>query len=326
MPNIIQDIELACDLIKQGQLVAIPTETVYGLAADAAQDEAIAKVFQQKGRPQTHPVILHISPDWDLSQWVEYVPDYAQRLIERFWPGPLTLIFKMKPGAVSLRVTGGQDTIAIRAPSHPITLALLEQLSRPVVAPSANPFGKISPTTAQHVAESFKDSALAILEGGRCEVGIESTIVLATNLQGPKILRAGVISEQEIAEVAATQECYLHEEVRAPGHLSQHYQPKKPLFSFQKLVQLHNFIKSNPDEVYVLSFSHLEGLPYHYQFSDDVQQVAFELYYQLRVADDSNAKCIAVELPPNQSYWRAITERIIKAGQVYIESSGSPLD
>ena len=184
MPTITTNIDLVLEHLKQGEVVAIPTETVYGLAADATNESAIKKIFSIKKRPLNHPLIMHVCHDWDLNQWVNNVPVYAQHMILAFWPGPLTLVFNSKKDAVHSLVNGGQNSIAIRAPSHPLTEQLLRRLNRPIVAPSANPFGQISPTTALHVAQSFPDEHFLILDGGRCPLqGYLDNWTVITNLK-----------------------------------------------------------------------------------------------------------------------------------------------
>lgn len=319
MPTITTDIQRAAQTLLSGNLVAIPTETVYGLAADASQEAAIAKVFALKKRPQNHPLIMHVSPDWDLSQWVEFIPEYAYELMRAFWPGPLTFVFKAKVGAVHPLVTGGQDTVAIRAPAHPIALALLESVARPLVAPSANPFSMISPTTAEHVAQSFEQSDLLIVEGGRCALGIESTIILVTDPYAYKILRPGLIDNARINEVVNASTLESTESIRVSGAMAQHYQPEKPLYYFDDAVALSDFCKDKMDEVFVLSFSKIVKASMAYQLPHDPLAVAYELYYQLRFADASNAQAIVIELPPKEGLWQAIYERILKAGQPWAD-------
>ncbi|MBA2652981.1 MAG: threonylcarbamoyl-AMP synthase [Tatlockia sp.] len=317
MSTITKNIELALSHLRQDNIVAIPTETVYGLAANAESEQAIRKIYAMKNRPLNHPLIMHVLDNWDLSQWVSFIPDYAQQLIESFWPGPLTLVFKCKKGQVNPLITGGQDTVALRCPKHPLAQTLLEQLGFPLVAPSANPFGKISPTTAEHVQHSFKDEDLLILDGGRCQVGIESTIVAATNPDGYEILRHGLIDESQINSVLSARQLKGATAIRVPGKLESHYQPEKPLYCFPDIQAIQNFIEqAKEDSVYVLSFADLTdaNFSHYYRLPNSVEQAAFELYYQLRLADLSSATCIAVELPPNHEIWLGIRERILKAG------------
>ncbi|ARG98210.1 L-threonylcarbamoyladenylate synthase [Legionella micdadei] len=316
MSTITTDIELVASHLKQGNVVAIPTETVYGLAGNAEDEHAIKKIYTIKNRPLNHPLIMHVAEGWDLSRWVAYIPDYARSLMKQFWPGPLTLVMQAKPGCVSQLVTGGQDTVAIRCPKHPITQALLQRLNFPLVAPSANPFGKISPTTAEHVQDSFRQEDFLILDGGRCQVGIESTIVAATNPEGYEILRHGSINEVQINAILPEKQLKKTSTIRAPGRLASHYQPEKPLYCFPDSEAIKRFCQESKSAVYVLSFApktEVDSL-FYYQLPNSPEQVAFELYYQLRQADQSEADFIAIELPPEQGEWLAIRERILKAG------------
>jgi L-threonylcarbamoyladenylate synthase len=306
--------------LKDGKPVAIPTETVYGLAAPINKDKAIKAVFAMKNRPLNHPLIVHIAEDWDLNELAEEVPAYAQLLIKKFWPGPLTLIFRCKENHINPLITGGQSTIAVRCPAHPIAQKLLQQLDIPVVAPSANPFGKISPTTAQHVKQSFPDKELLILDGGRCTVGIESTIVDATNPAGYRILRHGMIDEKAIAKVISTQ--HLTKDgntIRVPGKLDHHYQPQKNLYYFDRYETLANFCSKRDGDVYVIASQQPPGIDeknFHL-LTKTPEKAAYDLYYQLREGDASNAMCIAIELPPAESKWEGVRERILKAGYPY---------
>lgn len=313
--TITKELGMAINLLRQGEIVAIPTETVYGLAGNANNDEAIKKIFALKNRPLNHPLIMHVAKEWDLTQWVDTIPDYAQTLINAFWPGPLTLVFNCKPNAVSPLVTGGQTTVAIRCPKHTIAQQLLTSVNFPLVAPSANPFGKISPTTAAHVQHSFRDKTLLILDGGRCSIGIESTIVDATNPLGYRILRHGMIDEHLIHAQLPNQCHEANNPIRVPGKLDNHYQPEKPLYCFEKHQQLEDFCRQEPNS-YVLSFAKNTHFADHlgYELPLDPDQLAYELYFQLRRADESLAQLIAIELPPNEEAWQGIRERILKAG------------
>lgn len=234
---VINAVEFASTLLKQGKLVAIPTETVYGLAADASQPDAINQIFLAKGRPNNHPLIVHladVSLIWDWGKNLSpKVMQNIEQLAQHFWPGPLTIIIK-KADWVPNVITGGQDTVAIRIPNHPLTLAVLKNMPKGVVAPSANRFGRISPTLPKHVQKELGDKVAYILDGGPCTVGLESTIL---NLSGeqPVILRPGMITQEQIAAVlnqpiATIQKQHKqnHEAIRAPGVLDSHYAPTTP--------------------------------------------------------------------------------------------------
>lgn len=313
---ITNDINLALQQLEQGGIAAIPTETVYGLAANAENAAAIQKIYAIKNRPLTHPLIMHIAEGADLTQWVSAIPDYAQQLMNQFWPGPLTLVFPCRPGQVNPLVTGGQDTVAIRCPNHPVAQALLKKTGFPLVAPSANPFGKISPTTAEHVQDSFPDAELLILDGGRCQAGIESTIVDATHPKSYKILRHGTLSEEAICAALALHASTAQSSLRVPGKLDSHYQPEKTLHCFESHAALMDFFKSRQDQFFVLAFSKPDGISdnYFYQLPEKPEQLAYELYYQLRRADQSQASSILIELPTDATQWKGVRERMVKAG------------
>lgn len=301
MSTITHDINLVIASLQRGDIAAIPTETVYGLAGNAENDAAIRHIYELKQRPLNHPLIMHIAKDADLTRWATDIPDYVETLIKHFWPGPLTLVLPCLPSQVNPLVTGGQATVAIRTPSHPQAQQLLSALDFPLVAPSANQFGKISPTTAAHVHESFKDSKLLILDGGRCSVGIESTIVAATSHDGYQILRHGMIDEAILRQVLPNLELSRDERIRVSGNLKTHYQPEKPLYYFTDLELAQQFCSQHAATI--LSLNH------------DPKTAAYELYYQLRAADKSSADVILIELPPETAAWKGTRERIMKAGQ-----------
>ena len=316
MPLITTNMDLAIHDLHAGKPVAIPTETVYGLAALITHEQAIKAVFAMKDRPLNHPLIVHVAANYDLSELVEDIPEYAAHLIKKFWPGPLTLVLRARKDRINPLITGGQTTVAIRCPAHPVAQELLATLKTPVVAPSANPFGKISPTTAQHVSESFHDKELTILDGGRCTVGIESTIIDATQTETHQILRHGLIEEQAIAEVTTTPSLNQHNALRVPGKLDSHYQPQKTLYYFEHYEQLSNFCQKSTETIYVIAGQkpiRIDASHFHH-FANSPEQAAFELYYQLRQADASTAQCIVIELPPNSAIWQGVRERILKAG------------
>ena len=317
MTTITANVNLALERLEQGDVVAIPTETVYGLAADATNETAIKKIFSIKKRPLNHPLIMHVCHDWDLSQWVTDIPEYAQQMILAFWPGPLTLVLNSKEQAVNSLVNGGQNSIAIRAPKHDLTQQILRQLNRPLVAPSANPFGQISPTTALHVAISFPDEDFLILDGGRCDVGIESSIIQATHHNGYSVLRPGMIDLKTIEGRFPTQRSLNQSTPRVSGQLDSHYKPQKKLYYLDDWRQLDNHSHVLKGKIYTISMSEYTPTDenFHHQFPNDEQTVAYQLYDELRYADESDAEIIVIELPPNQIKWCAIREKILKAGQ-----------
>ncbi|KTD65911.1 translation initiation protein [Legionella spiritensis] len=317
MSTITTNVELAADRLRAGEIVAIPTETVYGLAGNAENESAIKKIYALKNRPLNHPLIMHVAHGWDISQWARDIPDYASVLMERFWPGALTLVMNCRT-SVNPLVTGGQTTVALRCPSHPVAQALLSQLGKPLVAPSANPFGKISPTTAEHVRQSFAGSSLLILDGGRCDIGIESTIIAATHPEEYQVLRPGMIDEEQIQAAIPIKEQQVRQTIRAPGMLANHYQPEKPLYCFNDRKAMKRFCQQSKQACYVLSFVKDAEFSRHqgYQLPLNPRDAAFELYFQLRRADQSSATIIVLELPPETAAWHGIRERAIKAGQI----------
>ncbi|MER5958298.1 L-threonylcarbamoyladenylate synthase [Streptomyces sp. NPDC001893] len=221
----IRDIEKAAGVLRGGGLVALPTETVYGLGANAEDPAAVARIFQVKGRPPSHPLIVHIGGAEQLDDWVEDVSETARLLAECFWPGPLTLVLRRGP-RVPLEATGGLDTVAVRVPDHPVALALLSAFGGGVTAPSANRFGSVSPTTADHVRAELGDAVDFVLDGGACEVGVESTIIDVTG-DAPSILRPGGVTREDLEEVlGCTLAVPSASRVRVPGQHPSHYAPR----------------------------------------------------------------------------------------------------
>ncbi|MEV5319230.1 L-threonylcarbamoyladenylate synthase [Streptomyces sp. NPDC052687] len=219
------DIEKAAGVLRAGGLVALPTETVYGLGADAEDPRAVSRIFQVKGRPPSHPLIVHIAAADQLDDWVEGVPATARLLAERFWPGPLTLVLR-RGRRVPLEATGGLETVAVRVPDHPAALALLSAFGGGVTAPSANRFGSVSPTTAEHVRAELGDAVDFVLDGGPCQVGVESTIVDVTG-EVPSILRPGGVTREDLEAVLGHPVAVPSTSaVRVPGQHPSHYAPR----------------------------------------------------------------------------------------------------
>lgn len=319
MPFITTNLDTAIHDLHEGKPVAIPTETVYGLAAPILNEEAIKAVFAMKNRPLNHPLIVHVGKDWDINSIVEEIPFYAQELIKKFWPGPLTLVLRCKQKKISPLINAGQTTVAIRCPDHALTQALLQKMEIPLVAPSANPFGKVSPTTAQHVNESFPNHELTILDGGRCKVGIESTIINASHAESYQILRHGHIDEMAIKEVISVPYTQYEDSIRVSGRLERHYQPQKTLYYFLDYENLNYFCQKHSGNAFVIASKCPFGVNknHFHLFGKNPEEVAFDLYYQLRKADASNARVIAIELPPAVGIWQGVRERILKAGTPY---------
>ena len=299
-----------------GELVAFPTETVYGLGADARNPAAIAKIFAAKGRPADHPVIVHVASIAALAVWGVKVPAAARGLAERFWPGPLTLIVK-KADHVSAAVTGGQDTVGLRCPSHPVARQLLEEFARvgsgAIAAPSANKFGHVSPTTAEHVRDEFGPD-LFVLDGGPCDVGLESTIVDLSRGE-PVLLRPGAISREDIRSVLGK---YPHDRdahaPRASGTLAAHYAPRTALV----ILGASALDQEVRDLTNVAVLARREA-PRHalatmwIAASADPARYGHDLYANLRRLDASGAKRIVVEAPPDTPAWEAVNDRLNRA-------------
>jgi len=350
MPDLIDE---AVKALREGHLVAIPTETVYGLAADASNRNAINQIFSTKGRPAGHPLIVHIakpaqvldkSNNQNLDEaWREILLPWARDispttlvLAQTFWPGPLTLILP-KAKDVLTEITGGQDTVGIRCPDHIIAQTLLQKFDGGLAAPSANRFGRISPTTAQHVRDEFSDESLLILDGGPCEVGIESTIVDLSrwDTHGPVILRPGVITQVMIHQALHNQGIDLPQGVeklsikdapRVSGSLSAHYAPRTKLILYRQgeLNQSLEVFNSPTDEIKNLAWVHfsdnLVDIPSLEKskiteiiIPNNPEALAKQLYYLLRDLDQSNYDLIAFQNLPTNEIWDAVRDRLSRA-------------
>lgn len=301
-----QSIALAAELLDKGRLVAFPTETVYGLGADAANDLAVASVFEAKGRPQFNPLIAHIA---DIS-WVErfaVLTDSARVLAEKFWPGPLTMVMKRTSGCpVSHLVCAGLDTIGVRFPAHPAARQMIAAFGRPVAAPSANISGTVSPTTALHVAQGLGDRIPLILDGGACAVGVESTI-LDVSEDNPALLRAGGVSVEEIEAVLgiSLRRPEINPDApRSPGQMLSHYAPRLP-------VRL-NADHAEDGEAF-LAFGKAENATLNLSPSGDVKEAAAHLFAYMRLLDDPRYTGIAVMPIPTNGLGLAINDRLKRA-------------
>ena len=257
----------AVELLKQGRLVAFPTETVYGLGADASNSNAVKQIFAAKGRPENHPLIVHIGSIEQLNDWALSIPSAALRLAKRFWPGPLTIILKKRP-EVPLAVTGGQDTVALRIPNNPVALSLLKSFGGGIAAPSANRFKHISPTSARHVLEELGSEVDLILDGGSCSVGVESTIIDLSGSQ-PRLLRPGHITITELEAVLQTEVGRIStSEIRSPGMMEVHYAPVTPawLCTMQQLPAMLEKLSKKNKTVGILSYKYQPELLLHLKF------------------------------------------------------------
>lgn len=324
----------AVALLQAGELVAFPTETVYGLGADAANPAAVAKIFAAKGRPADHPLIVHLPGAGHLDRWARDIPPAAWELAEAFWPGPLTLILKRAPG-VPDAVTGGQDTVGVRVPAHPLALDLLRAYAQAgggtngmcgIAAPSANRFGRISPTDAVHVHEELGDSVALVLDGGPCPVGIESTIIdLSRDAPlPPRLLRPGHITPEQIETVLG-----IRPELVAPnsgngnaprvsGSLDAHYAPTTPmrLVAPERLLDLMNALRHSGRRCAALCHSQppQAGMPHAWiMLPADPEGYARGLYAALRELDQAGADLIVVEDIPSSAAWVAVADRLRRA-------------
>lgn len=312
----------AAQLLIAGKLVAVPTETVYGLAADASNPEAIAQIFSAKGRPANHPLIVHIAQASDMQQWAAQIPASALKLAEQFWPGPLTLLLK-KAAHVNSCVTGGEPNIALRMPAHPVMQNLLRMTNLGLAAPSANPYQQLSPTQAAHVAKGLSGKIAAILDGGNCQVGLESTIVDLTQPE-VRILRAGPITAAAIAQclgqpVTSPQQ----HQVAISGNKKQHYQPRKPLSIFTT-AQLLEQLQHTTQRVAIVSHTqhfppatteaqHGQTSPVYHHASPEKAQYAQQLYRTLHELDALDIDAIWVEQPPQTPEWSDVNDRLGRA-------------
>jgi L-threonylcarbamoyladenylate synthase len=321
------------DVLCAGQLLGLPTETVYGLAADAANDAAVALVFAAKGRPSNHPLIVHVAPATEagalpqgVARYAAEVPAFAERLIRAFWPGPLTLILPRRAG-MGAAAAGGQDSVGLRCPSHPVAQAVLaacaERGVSGIAAPSANQFGRVSPTTAAHVQEEFGDTLL-VLDGGPCTVGIESTIVDCTR-GAPVLLRPGAITREQV-EAACGQPLTAGDgsgtldgaAPRASGTLEAHYAPRAPVRLMDARALQAGLDVLGPDATHIAVYartplhSRAAGLLLR-RMPDDAEATAQQLFAALRGFDEQGARLIWVEIPPDDAAWEGVRDRLQRA-------------
>ncbi len=308
-------IQRAAEIIRRGGLVAFPTETVYGLGADAYNPLAVARIFEVKRRPYFDPLIVHVASYGGLEKLVIEIPPDAERLVDRFWPGPLTIVLLKREGVPDL-VTAGLPTVAIRMPKHPMALSLIEQGNCPIAAPSANPFGYLSPTTAGHVRDQLGDQIDFILDGGPCEVGVESTIVSFSEGK-PKLLRPGGVPLEEIESIIGTVEVRPVEEGRpaAPGMLPRHYAPRTPiLLDWDE----KNFNLKKTKKIGLLAFRKPKRSTKFHQVEilskkGDLREAAANLFGAIRRLDNSNLDLILAEPIPEVGLGRAIMDRLRRA-------------
>lgn len=323
MPALIgTDLSHAAETLRAGGLVAIPTETVYGLGADATNPDAVAKIFAAKERPKFDPLIVHLASVDQLAEIVAEIPPTAEKLMQAFWPGPLTLLFRKRTLVPDL-VTAGLDTVAVRIPAHPLALKLLQAAKIPIAAPSANKFGSISPTTAQHVADQLGEEVDYILDGGPCPVGLESTIVSCL-AESPEVLRLGGLSLEQIEAVvgpvhlrqASSDPGGQAEESQAqlaPGMLKRHYAPGTPLIVVDSLDE----IDLQPGDALLLPWE-IPNVPSEYPQEilspqKEMTECATNFFAVLRKLDASDTRRIVAVRFPNEGLGRALNDRLERA-------------
>jgi L-threonylcarbamoyladenylate synthase len=324
----------AAERIRQGALVGFPTETVYGLGADASNDDAVALIFAAKGRPPEHPLIVHVASAAQVADYASDVPEFAARLIAAFWPGPLTLILPRRAG-VAAAAAGGQNSIGLRCPAHPVALALLQACGTGLAGPSANRFGRVSPTTALHVQEELGDS-LMVLDGGPCAVGIESTIVDCTRGR-PVLLRPGLLTRAQLEAVCGQPVLDKDAPVsvaapRASGTLESHYAPNarvrlmdaKALETALDAMDANNATAAaqtspGPVAVYARCTLRVSTPALHRQMPDDAAAAAQQLFAVLRELDALGVSQIWVQAPPDAPEWDGVRDRLGRAA-----ADGSP--
>lgn len=305
------DISRAATLIDAGECVAIKTETVYGLAADATNEQAIAKIFKAKGRPNSNPLIVHITSVADMPKWAKDIPDVAYQLANAFWPGPLSLLLKKQHWVLDV-VTGGQDTVVLRCPASKDFAALIQASGTGLAAPSANRYKFISPTTAEHVLTSLGGRIAAVVDGGTAEVGIESTIVDVTQ-DVPTILRPGPIDDVMLESAIGSKVRYVDNlGITVPGSAKQHYQPNTPVFLLST-GELEQKGLRRSEGVISHSQPRLSGLiddECHIQLSDNAREYSAQFYAALYQLDKLALSCIYLESTPTSTQWIAINNRI----------------
>lgn len=298
MTTVTTDVGRALEVLRVGGLVAIPTETVYGLAADASNEAAVRRIFAAKGRPADHPLIVHVASADHLDEWAAEVPPPARLLADTCWPGPLTLLVRRAERVLDV-VTGGRPTVGVRVPAHPLTLELLERFGGGLAAPSANRFGKVSPTTAQHVVDDLGDAVDLVLDGGPCPIGVESTIVDCTT-EPPQVLRPGGIPTEQVATLLSGALAGASGPSRASGMLDSHYAPNARVTLVDTPAEAAELAARQPGAMVI-------------DRTDDLAAYARLLYADLRAADARGAEVIVAVLPPAEGLGHAILDRLHKA-------------
>jgi L-threonylcarbamoyladenylate synthase len=313
-----RDVDAAVQGLRSGGLVALPTETVYGLAGDARSPEAVHRIFTVKGRPATHPVIVHLPGAEMLDDWATAVPSWARELVSAVWPGPLTLVLPRADGVLDA-VTGGQPTVGLRVPAHPLTLAVLRAFGDGLAAPSANRYGQVSPTTARHVVDelgSFLDADRdLVLDGGRCPVGVESTIIGAWD-ERPRLLRSGAVTVDQVEQLTGLAVVHDAAGVRAPGSTESHYAPRARVIVTEPdgLDALAATLTPAPFGLIALAHQADPGVPHERLAAPaDDAEYAHLLYAALRAADEADLDTVVAVLPPDEGVGHAVRDRLHRA-------------
>jgi len=320
-----EDLETAASLLKEGEVVGLPTETVYGLAADATNREAVARIFEAKGRPADNPLIIHVSDLKMMEEYADDIPRCAYRLADAFWPGPLTMILPKKSN-ISDIVTGGLDTVAVRMPSHDIMRKVISMVGRPLAAPSANLSGSPSPTTAKHVTDDMNGRIAAVVDGGECSVGVESTVISFEGYDSVRILRPGLVTAEELSryvDEVIVDENILSDvvpevkEVRSPGMKYKHYSPEAHVVLVRySLEQFIKYVSAQPDDSLccLIYDQDAENFPFEYMTygSTPVEQ-AQQIFSKLREADKRGIKNLYVRSPEKDGVGLAVYNRLIRA-------------
>jgi L-threonylcarbamoyladenylate synthase len=318
------EIETAVQALRDGELVAFPTETVYGLGANAQNPAAVRKIFEAKGRPETHPVIVHLDSPRFLHRWVREVPEVATKLAERFWPGPLTMVFPKAPNVHDV-VTGGQDTIAIRVPQHPMAQQLLTAFGGGIAAPSANRYGRLSPTRAEHVRDELGEAVKVILDGGECQIGLESSIV-AFEGGNVRLLRPGAVTAGQIRQVATDLIVGAGlDSPRVPGSAAAHYAPTTPMTIVPAgEIDAHAASLSEGGRRVAVLAQRLPLRAHKYvtwvNAGRRPEQYGHDLYANLRTLDKAGCQRILVQDVPEGERWEAIRDRLLRAASSVSES------
>ena len=327
------DLEIAALLLKNGELVGVPTETVYGLAADATNEEAVAKIFEAKGRPADNPLIIHVTSIDMMLGFTEDIPSVVYKLAEKFWPGPLTMVLPKRSNVPDI-VTAGMDTVAVRMPSNEVVRKIIDYVGRPLAAPSANKSGYPSPTTAQHVIDDMNGKIAAVVDGGPCSVGVESTVISFEGYDSVRVLRPGFITPEQLREVVddviidkniTSNEMPVVEEVRSPGMKYKHYSPKARVVLVREGLEMFKKYVSeqtDPDSCSLIFDYDAPDFPYKYMtYGNTPQEQAHQIFAKLREADKIGIKTLYVRAPRKEGIGLAVYNRLIRAaGYEVVES------